>query len=60
MILADIVLAIAALAGLGIFVGIIMQFVPEPSLIGVISVSLAMVAFDFVREIWQSIRNRRK
>lgn len=60
MILIDIVLALAALAGLAIFVGIIMEFVPEPSLIAVICVSLALAAFDFLREIWQSFRGKKK
>ena len=50
----DWLLAIIALAGLGTFLGIILAFVPEPSLIAVVGLSFLMAAYDVARElIWK-------
>ncbi|MEL6266438.1 MAG: hypothetical protein AAFR52_12450 [Pseudomonadota bacterium] len=54
MILFDILFALAALAGLGTFLWIIISFVPEPALIIVISSAVFMAAFDFIRDLTRS------
>lgn len=48
----DVVLALAALAGFGTFLYIIVSFVPEPSLIVVFGLAFAAVIVDFARQIF--------
>ncbi|MEM7497270.1 MAG: hypothetical protein AAF371_04665 [Pseudomonadota bacterium] len=59
MILLEIILAILALAGFGGFLYVIVSFVPELELIVIVGIVVAMVAFDFVRDITLKIRGRR-
>ncbi len=58
MIVADIVMALIGLAGLVIFTGIIVYFVPQTPLVVVVAVVLVMVAIDFFIEIRHHMRDR--
>ncbi|MEM6488303.1 MAG: hypothetical protein AAF677_08555 [Pseudomonadota bacterium] len=57
--LVDLIFAAAALAGLAAFLYIIVSFVPEPTLIGLVAISLAMAIFDLLRDIARDARSRR-
>ncbi len=53
----DWILSFIGLAGLAAFVGIIAYYVPEPALVAVVAIALAMAAYDF----WvYPFRNRRR
>jgi len=60
MILVNILLAAAALCGLGAFLSVIITFVPHPDLVIIIALSFALAFFDFVREIVRTARARRR
>lgn len=59
--IADIVLAVLAVAGLGAFLFIIVDFVSadEYALQVVFAVGLAMAVFDFARNLWLNHKGRR-
>ncbi len=46
----DIVMAIAALCGLILFLGVLVAFVPETDLVIVVVVVAAMACYDFYRK----------
>ena len=53
----DIVMAVIGLAGLAIFLGIIIWRVPQVPLIVVFTVVFVMAAFDFWRELRADVQN---
>jgi hypothetical protein len=52
----DVLAALAALVGFGVFVGILVYEVPHLDLVIVVGVVLLMAAFDFAREIFAKRR----
>ena len=49
----DVVLALLALTGFGLFLGILAYEVPEPDLLIVIGVVMLFAIVDFARELWR-------
>lgn len=56
MIIVDLVLALAAIAGFGLFLWVIVSTVPEVSLMAVVGIGLFMALFDFLRDIARARR----
>ena len=48
----DILFAVIGLALFALFSGVIISFVPEPDLVIVVLIVLAMVGWDFIRELF--------
>ncbi|MEL6197064.1 MAG: hypothetical protein AAFT19_04390 [Pseudomonadota bacterium] len=56
MIIVDLVLALAAIAGFALFLWVIVSTVPEVSLMAVVGIGLFMALFDFLRDIARARR----